>query len=377
MTVEVIDASVIVTWRLFSGRLVLSNQRHVLPQGLFIPWLCRLRGSTRQFRLSLTPSLFRGKNQLKLASLSPEWLDARAATSSDHEIAAELGVTQATIRYHRVKHGIPSFTQRTGQMKIKGSWETRRRGVHSARSSEELNVDYFAEIDTPEKAYWIGVLATDGCVSENSRISLSQTAADGGLVDAFALSVGASMFLRTRTVTHDAFLGAGNTRTFRCVRFTSQKMAADLAMEGITHRKTKILRVSRCASRFPAAYLRGCLDGDGTVGKLNFKFSSGSEAWIDEARELIAVRTGRILSKYRQVSTATNREVFVLQGVRGDQPVLEWIYSPQGGECRMERKFQRFSQYWLERRSSWWKDRVGARALVEALPSKLDSASSR
>ena len=324
----------------------------------------------------LLPSLCR-RNQLKLAFLTPESLAERAAVCSDHEIAAELGVHAASIRYRRRKHGIPSFTALTGQMKIKGSWEARRRGVHSARASEELDVDYFSEIDTPEKAYWVGILATDGCVSENSRISLSQAEADGCLVDAFAAAVGACMFLRTREITHEGFLGEGKTRRQRCVRFTSRKMALDLSREGIHQRKTKSLCLSPCAFSYPEAYLRGCLDGDGTVGKLNFKFSSGSEAWIDQARDLIEKHTGRRLAKYRQVSADTNREAFILQGVRGDQPVLEWIYSSKGGSQYLERKRERFRRYWLERSSSWWKDKVGARALVEALPSDLDSASSR
>jgi hypothetical protein len=373
VTVLVIEASVMVTCRLLSARLVDSNQRHVLPQWLFIHWLCRLRDSTRQFRLSLVPA----PKTLKLAALDPAWLRQQATERSDREIGLELGVTQATIRYHRRKHGIPSYTELTGNMKVHATGEARRRGTHSSASSEALDVGYFTEIDVPEKAYWIGVLATDGCVSENSRISLSQTVDDGELVDSFAAAVGGQMFLRTREVTHEGFLGEGKTRRVRCVRFTSRQMGRDLAAQGIVPRKTKLLRVSPCADRFPAAYLRGCLDGDGTVGKLNFKFSSGSEAWIDEAQELIELHTGRTLRKYRQASSYTGGVVFVLQGVRGDQPVLEWIYSKEGGPMRMERKFLRFSRYWLNRESSWWKDKAGARALVEALPAGLASASSR
>lgn len=314
---------------------------------------------------------------MKLAFLTREWLEERAKTCSDHEIGELLGVNGASIRYHRNKYGIPSYTALTGQMKVKGSWETRRRGVHSKAASTNLKVNYFHDIDCAEKAYWIGVLATDGCVSENSRIHLSQTVNDGELVDAFAKAVGAEMFLRTRTVTHEGLLGEGKTRQCRVARFTSKQMGADLMREGIVPRKTKILNVSPCASVFPAAYYRGCLDGDGTVGKFNFKFSSGSEAWVDRAREQIKHHTGRGLAKYHQISKDTNRGVYVLQGVRGDQCVLEWLYSDEGGPTRMERKFLRFSRYWLERSSSWWKDKVGARALVEALPTGLVSASSR
>jgi len=363
-----------VTCRLFSGRLVLSNQRQcVTPVALYplaLP-VNKTRPGSSDYLLLLS------WNTLKLAGLDPAWLRARALEYSDEEIGLELGVCQATIRYHRRKHGIPSFTESTGNMKVRATGEARRRGTHSAESAETLDVGYFSAIDRPEKAYWIGVLATDGCVSENSRISLSQTIADAELVDDFATAVGAQMFVRTREVTHSAFLGEGKTRRARVVRFTSKQMAGDLAIQGIQHRKTKILRLSPCAFAYPAAYFRGCLDGDGTVGKINFKFSSGSEDWIDEAQELIERCTGRRLSKYRQVSSCTGGVVYVLQGVRGDQRVLEWIYSEEGGASRMERKFLRFSRYWLNRESSWWKDKTGARALVEALPTGLVSASSR
>lgn len=308
---------------------------------------------------------------------NPEHLRELAQKYSDLEIASQFDVRHGTIRYHRVKNGIPSFTEFTGKMKMVGSGEIRRRGTHSKESSENLKVDYFREIDFPEKAYWIGVLATDGCVSENSRISLSQILRDAELVDTFAKTIGAEMFLKTRKIKNEKFLGKSKTRTMRVVRFTSKQVAADLEKELISKRKTKVLEVSPCSSLFPEAYFRGCLDGDGCVGKINFRFSSGSEMWVDQARELIEQHTGHYLAKYRQISKDTNREVFILQGVRKDFPVLEWIYSEKGGSSMLNRKFKRFKTYWLEKTSSYWKDKVGTRALVDSLLSDLDSESSR
>lgn len=314
---------------------------------------------------------------MKLGFLTPDWLSEQVKTCSDHEIATHLGVKPGTVRYHRMKYGIPSFTELTGNMKARGSGEARRRGTHSKESSDNLKVDYFNKIDVPEKAYWVGVIATDGCVSENSRISLSQTIKDAELVDKFALAIGARMFLKTREARNDSFLGENKTQITRVVRFTSKQIALDLLKEGITQRKTKSIAVSPCSLQFPEAYLKGCLDGDGCVGKINFRFSSGSELWIDQANQLILKHTGHSLSKYRQVSRDTNREVFILQGVRKDQPVLEWLYSEKSGSDQLHRKFQRFKAYWLERTSSYWKDKMGTRALVDSLPSELDSESSR
>jgi hypothetical protein len=321
--------------------------------------------------------LFLSEKEVKLGFLTEEWLIKQAELYSDFEIASSLGVRQGTIRHHRLKYGIPSFTELTGKMKMKDSGEIRRRGTHSKESSESLKTTYFKEINEPEKAYWIGVLATDGCVSENSRISLSQIIRDAPLVDAFASTVGAEMFIKTRKITNELFLGKTKTKIMRVVRFTSKQMATDLQKELITPKKTKSLSLSPCGLRFPEAYLKGCLDGDGCVGKINFSFSSGSEIWVDQARQLILDNTGHSLAKYQRISKDTNREVFVLQGLRRDQPVLEWLYSEKSGFSQMERKFRRFNQYWLERTSSYWKDKIGTRALVDSLPSVLDSESSR
>lgn len=275
---------------------------------------------------------------------------------SDNEIAQFWGCKPPTVRYHRIKNGIPSFTERTGQMKDKTTGVSRRRGTHNQFNSEALNVDYFEKIDTPEKAYWIGFLATDGCVSENSRISLSLNANDADSVYQLANTLGVPHFVKERTVTHDGALAKSKTSHRIGLRFTSQKMAQDLAREGIVPRKTKILELSPCANVYPQAYLRGYLDGDGSVGKVNFHLCSGSEVCIDQVRSLIQYWTGHELYKRASQSQDTGRMVYVLQGVRKDQPVLEWLYEDLTTIPYMERKYLRFSRYWIERSSSYWKD---------------------
>lgn len=275
---------------------------------------------------------------------------------SDNEIAAMWGCRHGTIRYQRLKQNIPSYTEQTGQMKDKSTGVSRRRGTHNQINSDTLKVDYFESIDLPEKAYWIGMLATDGCVSENSRIHLALKADDRLTVECFARAVGASQFVSEKTVKHQSFLGQDKTNHCTSVRFTSKQMASDLAKQGIVPRKTKSLELSPCAFDFPQAYLRGYLDGDGSVGKINFHLCSGSEKVILQIRDLIKSFTSHELYLREQVSKTTNRKVWVLQGVRKNQPVLEWIYEDLENIPYMERKYIRFSRYWAERSSSYWKD---------------------
>lgn len=292
--------------------------------------------------------------------LTPEQeskLEALTENYSDHEIAQMFGVKAPTIRARRIKLGISSYTQKTGQMKDKSTGQSRRRGTHTQFNSDSLKVNYFSEIDLPEKAYWIGMLATDGCVSENSRIQLSLDYKDHATVYAFAKALGAVHFLKERTVINSGSLAASKQSHCSVLRITSQQMALDLMREGITPRKTKTIQISPCASKYPQAYLRGYLDGDGGVYKTNFIFCSGSELCIDQVRALINSHTGHLLYKKSQTSKDTGRNVWVLQGVRSNQPILDWLYKDLEGIPFMERKYSVFLRYWLERTSSYWKDR--------------------
>ena len=355
---------------------MLSKKRHsITPRALYPLVLSVLvRPDRLEYILNL---LFLSVVPKAKFKLTPEELANLALSKSDHEISELIGVKPGTVRYHRLKNGILSFTEQTGNMKMRSDGSTRRRGTHSRESSDSLIVNYFDTIDTPEKAYWIGVLATDGCVSENSRISLSQTIKDSLLVERFSSAVGADMFLKTKVTENTRLLGKTKRSVMRICRFTSKQMANSLKNEKITKRKTHKLEISPCAFVFPEAYLLGCLDGDGSVGKINFHFSSASESWIDSAKALIQDLTGEELTKYYRVSNDTQKGVFVLQGLRKNTDVLKRVYSV-ASECPcLERKLLRFETYWLMKTASYWRDKVGSRAFVDPLLSGLDSESTR
>jgi len=356
--------------------LVDSKKRHTITPKALYPLVLPVQVRPGRLEYILNLLFLTVMPKIKF-QLTPAELEELASHKSDHEIGELTGVRHGTVRYHRIKNNIPSFTQQTGNMKMRSDGTTQRRGTHSKESSDSLVVDYFDTIDSPEKAYWIGVLATDGCVSENSRISLSQTINDAVLVERFAATMGAQQFLTTKVIQSSGLLSKSKQSTMRICRFTSKKVALSLGKQSITHRKTHTLEVSECAYVFPEAYLLGCLDGDGSVGKINFHFSSASEKWIDQANNLIHVMTGEKLQKYRRVSGDTGRGVFVLQGVRNNVGVLKRIYSV-ASECPcLNRKLSRFETYWLLKTASYWKDKVGSRAFVDPLPSGLDSGSTR
>ena len=74
-----------------------------------------------------------------------------AAELNDAQMAKLLGCSSFTIRFWRDRHGLPRSTANPGGIR----WKTNR--------------DFFAEIDTPEKAYVLGFTVADGCIHKNGK----------------------------------------------------------------------------------------------------------------------------------------------------------------------------------------------------------------
>ena len=119
-----------------------------------------------------------------------------------------------------------------------------------------MKEDYFNSIDTEEKAYFLGLLITDGNVfskdsKRQSSISITLSSEDSYMLDRFVRSLGVNTSVST----------SGGT-SYVAVR--SDIMANDLARYGVVPRKTLKSYLPSCVDRvFMRHLIRGILDGDG------------------------------------------------------------------------------------------------------------------
>lgn len=123
--------------------------------------------------------------------------------------------------------------------------------------SPDLDEHYFDQIDTPQKAYWLGLLMTDGCVyqkqGKTQRLCLTLKSSDEYLIKAFLADIKCNKnIVRTKG------------RTESSVQICSDTLCNALAKYSIEPRKTG--RQSFNCPRFKEAYLHGLIDGDGSVG---------------------------------------------------------------------------------------------------------------
>lgn len=148
----------------------------------------------------------------------------------------------------------------------------RENGIEIKSHPNKYQADYrkFKDIDTAEKAYWLGFIAADGCVYErenNATIRIAIHQRDKvhleKLKDFMNSDVKIKDFISNTGFSKDA------PTPMSVICFNSKDMAHDLIDKGIVPRKSQRLNKPLINEDFYLPYILGYFDGDGTIYKLN------------------------------------------------------------------------------------------------------------
>lgn len=128
----------------------------------------------------------------------------------------------------------------------------------------------FQKIDTPEKAYWLGYIAADGCVfvrENNATIRISCAEKDAEHLKKFKEFMNSNVKIRTSVNTQGFSQDAPTT--MYSIAFNSVDMAQDLINKNVVPNKSLILQPPNISEEFYLPYILGYFDGDGTIYKFN------------------------------------------------------------------------------------------------------------
>jgi hypothetical protein len=134
------------------------------------------------------------------------------------------------------------------------------RSLRQANKRQTCNDRFFQVIDSEEKAYWLGFLAADGCVTQGKksgdspRVTLNLAKRDHGHVVKLKQALQASQMV-------------SESERSCSLTITSAEMVLDLAMHGIVPRKTFSTKPAQVAPELARHYWRGVFDGDGHISK--------------------------------------------------------------------------------------------------------------
>lgn len=123
----------------------------------------------------------------------------------------------------------------------------------------ELDEKFFSVIDTEEKAYFLGLLISDGNVFQDGTGRQSSISITLDSKDEYMLKKFRDALCANTSIAHD---GRGCSQ----VAIRSDKMAQDLSQYGVVPRKSKLTYLPTNISKDMYPHLiRGIFDGDGSI----------------------------------------------------------------------------------------------------------------
>lgn len=147
-------------------------------------------------------------------------------------ILSKWGISERHLREIISKFG--------GEVKKKGGWYS-------------FNEDYFEEINTEDKAYFLGFIVADGCISDKTNaIRIIQK--DTYILEKFKtyIQFNGDIFVR-------------KDRKISYITISSGKTKKDLEKLGIHSNKTMVVKYPNIPENLQNHFMRGVFDGDGCI----------------------------------------------------------------------------------------------------------------
>ena len=163
-----------------------------------------------------------------------------------------------------------------------------------------INENYFSEINSDKKAYFLGFFIADGwrCYG---RFSFNIQENDGYLLDVLAEEI------NTKSYTIVYKNGCINRKPQKRIRWTSKKMLEDIKSYNLGPNKTFIdftFPFNKIPEQYWGAFIRGYIDGDGSFeqhkGIFNPVIVGPNKTWIIQVGNLINEITGLTYKIYEK-----------------------------------------------------------------------------
>jgi hypothetical protein len=206
-----------------------------------------------------------------------------------------------------------------------------------------LNQHYFDNIDTPSKAYILGILYADGCnFTEHNAITLSLQECDRSVVEFVKNEIEYEGPLRINELSKRN--PKYKDQYILCIN--DEYMSHQLENLGVVKAKSLVLQFPDfLTDELIPHFIRGYFDGDGCVSydekyQKCYTKTAGTKEFCDKLSEIL----NKLNCKHHIVHPKQCRDsnTFVIQtcGNKSSLTLLSWIY--ENDEFHMERKYQKY-----------------------------------
>lgn len=198
------------------------------------------------------------------------------------------------------------------EIPIRNNAESRYNGVHN------VNIHYFDLIDNEHKAYWLGYIFADGCISKKKNLVFGCHIQDIDILEKLKLDFSCDYPIRKNK--------DGNP----VMTISSQYMGQKLFDMGFTHNKSYEVDFEKILTYIPKNlmhhFIRGMFDGDGSIRYYSYNYATGYQyhfgyTGLKEVCEFVAkfLKLKTKIIRERDTSTYTLKTA--------NTPMIKYIYN--------------------------------------------------
>jgi hypothetical protein len=221
----------------------------------------------------------------------------------------------------------------------------------SKRTHKFKDEHFFDCIDTEAKAYFLGLLYTDGCnyikVKNNTHINfvmISLQERDKHILDTFCDYIFGNNNILLKRITKKDF----NRQDQYCLRIVSRHMSETLLAYGMEPRKGFTMEMPTCIpTPLFKHFVRGMWDGDGSIyyntTSKSFGCSFiGSVKCCDELKRILSDEYGFNFHLEDKKNYSKCMSVLKTHGNNVTESFLTWMYSESDPKLRLLRKYEKY-----------------------------------
>lgn len=214
-----------------------------------------------------------------------------------------------------------------------------------------LNENYFDIIDTPNKAYILGLMCADGCnYPPKSTIFISLQESDKELLEKIRNELKSEKPLRIVDCSkrNDNGYSYNNMCT---LEMYSAHMCKSLEKIGVVKNKSLKLEFPNIPRDLYAHFVRGYFDGDGSIYQyvknennkhIVLTFTS-TENFCKKLKEILETELGIYCGIYESSCHNGITKVVSLAGKNSTKKLLDWMY--KDATLYLKRKYDRYIEY--------------------------------
>lgn len=213
-----------------------------------------------------------------------------------------------------------------------------------------INHDFFEEINTEEKAYWLGFIYADGYVTSKNHLGVVLSHKDKKYLFKLRKSLESNYPIHDYIPKKNSF----NTGKYSRLLVTSDKIKLDLVKQGVVENKTNILKPPVIKEELHGHFIRGYFDGDGSLTATLRKRKTtndymdyavkilGTEEILDFIKEYIEKNGIAKINKYHKRKEDQVVSSLELTGNKQVEKFLDMIY--KDSTIYLERKYKRYNK---------------------------------